>query len=252
MLGTGDSMGVPRIYCDCGVCGEARQSGSNRRFRSSALVESGPHRFLLDCGPDWLQQMENLNLRALEHVLVTHAHHDHIAGLPEWADACRWTGKTGHVYAPSDVLQTINRQYPWLERHLRFHSIYSYQSFFGWELTAWKVNHGKNGYSYAYKFEKAGYHWVYCPDSIALNEAEQAPMRGVQLLILGTSYYKEEYETAGRSVYDMVEALELVEQLQVEQAVFTHMSHGIDANRGYPLPGHVCIGIQGEIIPLGF
>lgn len=35
--GTGDSMGVPRVYCACQVCEEARKEGVNRRYRSSCF-----------------------------------------------------------------------------------------------------------------------------------------------------------------------------------------------------------------------
>lgn len=38
-IGTGDAMGVPRVYCECEVCGEARSSGVNRRYRSLVSVE---------------------------------------------------------------------------------------------------------------------------------------------------------------------------------------------------------------------
>ena len=93
-LGTSDSMGVPRVYCSCIICEEARTQGRNKRWRSSILLEISiaPEKniILVDCGPDWLQQMELMGLKVLEHVLITHAHYDHIAGLPQWADACRW------------------------------------------------------------------------------------------------------------------------------------------------------------------
>jgi len=36
-LGTGDAMGVPRVYCSCETCTEARTSGLNARQRSSVL-----------------------------------------------------------------------------------------------------------------------------------------------------------------------------------------------------------------------
>lgn len=51
-LGTADSKGVPRFWCDCPVCAEARAGGTNRRTRSAALVRGGGETLLLDCGPD--------------------------------------------------------------------------------------------------------------------------------------------------------------------------------------------------------
>lgn len=40
-LGTGDAMGVPRVYCSCETCMEARAGGLNVRLRSSVLIDNG-------------------------------------------------------------------------------------------------------------------------------------------------------------------------------------------------------------------
>ncbi|AWB43850.1 MBL fold metallo-hydrolase [Paenibacillus sp. CAA11] len=249
--GTGDAMGVPRVYCDCAVCEEARMEGVNRRYRSSVWVE-GEQDFLIDCGPDFRQQMERAGLKYAEHILITHAHFDHIGGLPEWADACRWMGRRGQLYAPQEVLDMIIRQYPWLSRNLDFHIVDPEQGLMlgGWNITGWKVNHGKNGFAYAYRLEKEGYAWAYCSDSIALSEKEKKPLYGLDLLVLGTSFYKEQAAFETRSVYDMVEALELIEEVKPERTLFTHMSHDVDLNRDYALPAYVQISHTGLKIEL--
>jgi phosphoribosyl 1,2-cyclic phosphate phosphodiesterase len=238
-LGTGDSMGVPRVYCDCPVCSEARDTQENRRFRSSLMFNTSRGQLLIDCGPDWLSQMERLQQREIRHVLITHAHFDHVGGLPEWADACRWNDIKGNVYAPAEVLQTIRTQFPWLDKQLIYHEIEQEFDFLGWLIKPFKVCHGKNGFSYAYKFSKQQYNWVYCPDSIHLNDEEKAPLFSLDLLILGTSFYKEDADPKTRSVYDMVEALQLIDITQPKQAVFTHMSHGVDIQHPYELPAIV-------------
>ncbi|HEY0828968.1 MAG TPA: MBL fold metallo-hydrolase [Bacilli bacterium] len=238
-LGTGDSMGVPRVYCSCAVCTEARGTGKNARLRSSVLIQAGEEDLLIDCGPDWTRQMEQLQKREIGHVLVTHAHHDHVAGLPEWGDACRWTLKKGNVYAPADVLNDLHRRYPWLESNLTYHDISTGFEFEGWQIQPWKVNHGKNGHSYAYHWAKDGFKWVYCSDAISLPDDQKNLLFELDLLILGTSFYHEEAELATRSVYDMVEALELVAEVKPGRVIFTHMSHAIDMERDYGLPSNV-------------
>lgn len=235
-LGTGDAMGVPRVYCDCRVCQEARTAGVNRRLRSSVSVETAEGEIWIDCGPDWRAQMERRGSRELSRLLLTHAHFDHMGGLPEWADACRWTRKKGELYGPGEVLETVDSQYPWLKNHLKFHSLAEPFHFGGWAVSFRKMNHGKNGFSYAYRWDKPGYSWAYCPDSIDLQGEQREFLRSLDLLVLGTSFYREDAAFESRSVYDMVEAIELTADICPASVRFTHMSHGVDIREEYPLP----------------
>jgi phosphoribosyl 1,2-cyclic phosphate phosphodiesterase len=253
-LGTSDSMGVPRVYCSCTICKEARTSGLNKRWRSSILLEITTvgikEMLLVDCGPDWQQQMELIGIKELEHVLVTHAHYDHIAGLPQWADACRWLDIKGHVYAPQAVIATILKTFSWLQTNLEFHVIDEGFTFSSWSIMPWKVSHGKNGYAYAYRFSEADCHWVYCPDSINLLGEQKKPLYDLALLILGTSFYEEPFDFETRSVYDIKEALELITDTKPKKVYFTHMSHGIDLVGSYDLPDHVNLAVTGYRISI--
>lgn len=80
-LGTGGSMGIPVIGCDCSVC--RSESPCNQRLRPSGLISIGEKRFLIDCGPDIRLQALKYHVKHLDGLFLTHAHHDHIAGIDE-------------------------------------------------------------------------------------------------------------------------------------------------------------------------
>src|SRR5215218_4613334 len=80
-LGTGTSMGVPVIGCECAVCRSA--DPRNKRLRTSALLEMSGLNVLFDAGPDLRQQALAAGLARLDAVLLTHAHADHISGLDD-------------------------------------------------------------------------------------------------------------------------------------------------------------------------
>lgn len=248
LVGTGDALGVPRVYCDCPVCTEARTTGQNRRRRCSALVTGAAGTCWLDCGPDWRHQMESVGLRRVESVLITHAHHDHIGGLPDLYDLALWTDQRVQVYAPPRVMQQIATQYPWLDRGLALVPLEGTWEVCGYTVEAWEVNHGANGRSFAYRFVAPDFAWAYCPDSIDLNAAERRPLRGLDLLVLGTAYYQE--DAPRRAMYSMVEALELLADVKPGRVLFTHLSHGVDVRADYGLPPQVLVGQEGVTMAL--
>ncbi|WP_051287251.1 MBL fold metallo-hydrolase [Paenibacillus taiwanensis] len=265
-LGNSDSLGVPRVYCNCPVCEEARSTGHNRRYRSSVLVYQADRQLLVDCGPDWPLQMELTGIRFIADILITHAHQDHIAGLPAYADVCRWLERRGRVIAPQEVIDTIKQMYGWLDRYIDFIPITQEWIWEAWRIRPIRVNHGKNGYSYAYRFERehsveltAGTSesakkridaWVYASDAIGLGEGEKSQLQQLDLLVIGTNFYYESFAYETRSVYDMVEAVELVQEITPTHTIFTHMSHGVDVRESYPLPKTVKLAHTGQTITL--
>ena len=81
LLGTGTSCGVPQIGCPCEVCTSA--DPRDNRLRCSSLLEVGGKRILIDCGPDFRQQMLRIDFKPLDAVLITHEHYDHVGGLDD-------------------------------------------------------------------------------------------------------------------------------------------------------------------------
>lgn len=82
ILGTGTSHGIPVMGCQCEVC---RSTDSrDKRLRVTALIETDQTCFLIDCGPDFRQQMLRLDMkRDIDACLITHEHYDHVGGIDD-------------------------------------------------------------------------------------------------------------------------------------------------------------------------
>lgn len=80
-IGTGASLGVPVIGCTCPVCQST--DPKNKRSRSSLLITSRGKKLLIDAGPDLRCQALAFSIDHIDGVLLTHAHHDHTAGLDD-------------------------------------------------------------------------------------------------------------------------------------------------------------------------
>lgn len=78
LLGSAAAEGIPALFCDCRVCREAAaRGGPDVRARTSCNFGGDVQ---IDFGPDSLQawQAHRDVLRRMRHILVTHAHEDHL------------------------------------------------------------------------------------------------------------------------------------------------------------------------------
>ena len=108
-LGTGTSCGVPTIGCQCYTC--TSPDPHDKRLRCSALIETAQTRLLIDCGPDFRQQIMPQPFRKIDGILITHAHYDHMGGMDDIRPYCQF-GEI-NVYADPIARQNMLEMLPY-------------------------------------------------------------------------------------------------------------------------------------------
>src|SRR5262245_51439878 len=89
-LGTGTSVGVPMVGCDCAVC--RSPDPRNQRYRCAALIRTQHGNILIDTPPELRLQLLREGVRIIHAVLFTHYHADHLFGLDDLRPVARYLG----------------------------------------------------------------------------------------------------------------------------------------------------------------
>jgi phosphoribosyl 1,2-cyclic phosphate phosphodiesterase len=110
-LGTGTSVGIPVIGCPCAVC--ASDNPKNRRLRASALVRTDETTLLVDAGPDLRTQALREGLAAVDAVLFTHQHLDHVMGFDELRAFCWRRHDALPLLGPGSCLAMLESMFGW-------------------------------------------------------------------------------------------------------------------------------------------
>lgn len=109
-LGTGTSTGVPQIGCKCPVC--TSTDLHDKRRRASALLNVEGKNILIDCGPDFRQQIIDAGAPDLACALLTHSHYDHVGGIDDLRPYCHRDGGFP-LYCRHDVADDLRNRVPY-------------------------------------------------------------------------------------------------------------------------------------------
>lgn len=219
-LGTGTSVGVPMIGCDCAVCRSS--DPRDRRLRCSALVETQGLRVLIDTGPDFRQQALVHRINHLDAILITHAHYDHLYGL----DDVRPLGNVS-VYGDGNVLRTIHETMPYcFGEHkypgsptINLHEVQPFRELTIGDLSVLplRVMHGHLPII-GYRFGKM----AYITDASELPEETFDALQGVETLVLNALRI-----TPHPSHFSLEQSLQAAQRIAAKHTYFIHFSHDI-------------------------
>ena len=229
-LGSGTSMGVPTLGCDCEVC--TSTDARNRRTRPSLRIAYNGHVVLIDTGPDFHAQALREQVTRVDAVLYTHGHADHVLGFDDLRPLTfRHAGEGLPVYADEKTAETIERvfeytfrkvdRYPTSARvtlHRLDETPGAGVQLFGACFQRIPVQHGREVIS-GYRFGSA----AYLTDMSDI-PAESLPLlEGLDVLILDALRHEPH-----PSHSHLAKSIELVERLRPRRAYFTHISHGLE------------------------
>lgn len=110
-LGTGTSQGIPIIGDDHPVC--LSENPKDKRLRVSVWLQWENYSYVIDCGPDFRQQMLTSGCRKIDGILYTHEHADHTAGLDDIRPFYFRQGDIP-IYAQERVMENLRRRFDYI------------------------------------------------------------------------------------------------------------------------------------------
>ncbi|RMB61095.1 MBL fold metallo-hydrolase [Dokdonia sinensis] len=253
-LGTGTSQGIPVIGSNHPVCHS--DDPRDKRLRVSVLIQWKNNNYVIDCGPDFREQMLRTLSRkrnppqplpVLNGILFTHEHADHVAGLD---DIRPFVFRQGDMpfYAHQRVLKTLRERFDYIftteNRYPGAPSVKAIEvrnnislKLSGVEVVPIEVFHGKLQV-FGYRFDQI----AYLTDVKTIAPAEIEKLKGLDILVINALRY-EEHPTH----LNVEEALELVSLIKPKRTYFTHISHimGFHAEVEKQLPENVYLAYDG-------
>ncbi len=221
-LGTGTSQGIPIIGSDHPVC--LSDNPKDKRLRVSVLVTWNNLNILIDCGPDFRQQMLTNNVKHLDAILYTHEHNDHIAGLDDIRPFFFRQGDIP-IYAHRRVLKALRKRFDYIFETenkypgapgVKVNSIENKDfDFHGLTVTPIEFWHNRLQV-FGFRMED----FAYLTDLKTIEEKEIEKLKKLKVLVVSALRIEPHH-----SHLNLEEALEFIKKVNPEKAYLTHISH---------------------------
>jgi phosphoribosyl 1,2-cyclic phosphate phosphodiesterase len=247
LVGSGASMGVPMIGCQCKVC--QSDDPFNHRTRSAALIEWEGRCLLIDAGPDVRQQMLRNQIDSLDGLILTHSHYDHMSGIDELRAFYYLQKEPIPCLLSPETLSEMRTQFGYLfheERdgsyvtpHFQFHAVPEERgkvdflgrpvSYFSYEQAKMRVLGLRFG------------DLAYVTDIYRFPPTLLEDLKGVRLLLLSALRF-----TPSPVHLSIDQAIELAREVGAEKTYFIHIAHDLDHRRtNRMLPDGIALGYDG-------
>ena len=112
VLGSGTSMGVPSLGCECRVCRSS--DPRDNRTRASVLLSHAGRNVVIDTTPDFRFQALRAGLKRLDALVFTHAHADHILGFDDIRPFNMRQKSSIPVFASADTQVVLQRTFSYV------------------------------------------------------------------------------------------------------------------------------------------
>lgn len=222
-LGTGTSQGIPVIGSNHSVCKST--DFRDKRLRVSVWVSWENHSFVIDCGPDFRQQMLNSNCQKIDGILYTHEHSDHTAGMD---DIRPFYFKQGEIpiYAHQRVIENLKKRFDYIFEienkypgtpSVKTIEVINNHPFSIGNKTAIPVNvmHG-NLQVFGYRIDD----FAYLTDVKTIEKNEVEKLKNLKVLVVNA--LREEHHATH---FNLQEALDFIALIKPQKAYLTHISH---------------------------
>ncbi len=225
VLGSGTSMGVPTIGCDCAVCHSA--DSRDRRTRPSILISYNQRHVMIDSTPDFREQALREKIQQLDAVFYTHTHADHILGIDDLRPLT-YHHKPGKMplFATPTACEFMRTMFRYIFEptykfgglpQVEMHPIGGTVELFGAGFEPLTVIHGLTPIL-GFRFGSA----AYLTDHSEVPEETLAKLRDLDILFLDALRYKP------HPTHSTVEqSLKIVEAVQPKRTFFTHICHDL-------------------------
>ncbi|WP_299779474.1 MBL fold metallo-hydrolase [uncultured Formosa sp.] len=237
-LGTGTSQGVPIIGSNHPVC--LSHDTKDKRLRVSVLIEWDDFCYVVDCGPDFRQQMLTNHVNKIDGILFTHEHADHTAGLDDIRPFFFRQGNID-IYGHKRVLDSLAIRFDYIftteNKYPGAPSVDSHEitntSFKLKNLDIMPINGMHNKLQvFGFRFKD----FAYLTDMKTIADSEIEKLKGVKVLVVNALRIEPHI-----SHFNLEEALDFINKVQPEKAYLTHISHllGFHKTVEKNLPKHV-------------